>query len=182
MQSEDDKQDPTGMGLFIVTVWAMALQLPLRHTVGHNHTDFRAVFALLLAFFWGGLTNSMPVLLWCGIIFLSCFLLRLGVLRRWMKGVVIHSRYNGYPWLGTLTGRRVHEIKVKMFLEPLVVAAVGLFVAPFGDSSFLFFVGGAVCMVVSTLILAMHERRRLDDLNDAAIEGVSVSSRFRKRR
>ena len=182
MQNEEPKQDQAGAGLSIVTIWATALQLPLRHTVGHNHVDARAVCALLLTFFWGGLCNSKPVSLWCVIFLLSCILHRIGTLRRWMKGVVIHSMYNGYPWLGTLTGRRIHETKVKMVVEPFLVAGMGIFASPFGDSSALFFIGGAVCMVASTMILMMQERKRLDDLNDAAIDGLSVSSQFRKRR
>lgn len=177
---QQDSNDDIAQGLFIANIWARAVQLPLRHTVGHNHVDGRGALAFVLAFFWGGLCANLPVLVWSGLYLGACFLHRwAGFYRRW-KGKLVHSRYSGYPWLCTLT--EMPEGVAKLVVEPLLALGLSVLVSPYGGPGVLFFFGGAVCMVATTAAQGMVWQRQRDDLNDAAMEGSHLMSGIRRRR
>jgi hypothetical protein len=182
VKEEQDKPDSMGLAVFLVDIWAMALQVPMRRMVGKNFIDMRGVMALVFVFFYGGLWNSLPVFVWLGIYVVSVVAHRIATLRRHYRGVVLHSRYNGYPWLGVFMRRPWDETRVKMVLEPLLAMFVGAMVSPYGESSAMFFFGGAVCMFLDSTLIEVQQQKRVDDLNDASIESKDLMTILRKRR
>jgi hypothetical protein len=93
-----------------------------RKRFGSEALGFNGFFALVILCFVAepaGPAGRWYVLGW----FLCLVTHRIGVLMRWLDGVVIHSHYAGDPWLARLICR--NDTVAKWVIEPLFVGGVG---------------------------------------------------------
>jgi hypothetical protein len=178
---KEQEQQPGIEGIAIAQVWALAIQLPLRQRIGRNVLGFQAVFALLLLVFWAGLAVSAPVALWMCIYFFSVICHRIATIRRRGREDEPHTYYNGYPWLGKLFPFISDEVQLKAIVEPAVALGLAFVGAAFDKGAGLFFLGGAVCMVLTTGWTELKHRKRMDDVRDAVIEGKMYRPANRRR-
>jgi hypothetical protein len=181
-EQQDKNPDPFWMLVTISNIWGLAIQLPMRRMVGKNTLGMTALLAFVGTILYGGLTVSTPVMCWAGVFFASAIAHRIATWRRWGKEDEPHSYSVGHSWISYLTRGRYKEAPVRGVLEPGVAVLIGILCTPFGDAAAIFFIGGAVCMALSTAFIELRQRRRVDDMRDAMIEGRSVQQTTRKRR
>ena len=171
-----------GLALFVVRTWATSLEVFLHRDLGERYLGWNAAAVLLLVplylLGWERYDPG-PMLLFLGAYLFFCFIARMGMVRRRMRGESCHSMYTGWPrFLGPKA--KISEIRMKQFVEPPITFLVGWMVrgefnAPLGT----YLMIGAVCLVISVNASETISRMRTLDMNDAVIEQEQTAERFR---
>ena len=170
--------------LFFFQVYSTAIEVFIHHSIGHRYLGFQALAVLMVVplhtlFFRTNDPSMTAVFL---IFYLgACILQRCGQLSRRLKGVVVHSQYNGYPWLMTERAK-VSETTVKTWYEPGLIALLGLMLrqSDHANGSFLMYCAFAMC--VKNLVGQHLVHEELADMNDSLIEQQHMAERFRQSR
>lgn len=153
----------------------------LRHGFGQNYFGVSALFSLLLIPLWGTFfpDSSLTPLFgfWWG--YLAMMLVaRIDMFRRWSRGEVEHTRYSGRSRLHRILPR-ASELAVKGSIEPVFVLILGIGVLTLSEPLGSYLIAAGISMMVSVRIAIMDDRRRLQELSDAAIEQRQLAHQFR---
>lgn len=167
-----------------VNVYSTAIEVFLHRDMGHRYLGFQAVAVLLVVplhtlFFQ---THAPEDTAWFLLFYvLCCFAQRCRMWDRRKTGVVIHSQYNGYPWLRGQNSK-ISEAAFKTWVEPALVGGLGLMLrrADEANGSFLLFCAFSMC--VKNLVGQHLVHEELSDMNDSLIEQQHMAERFRQSR
>lgn len=176
-QEQDNWQVTTGesIGLLYlaVSIHAAAITPLMRHTFGSRAFDPQVIFALIaLLSLAGSYPAFQPYLLaW----FVAVVIHRIQSLTRKLR---VHTRYPGYPWLAMRLPFMNTEEKARE-AEPIICLVGGAMLAGLSPSVGLFVMGGFVSLAALMALDKLIIRRRLQSMNDAAIEMEFYSERFR---
>jgi hypothetical protein len=185
-QSQDsrDTQRYANFLEFMMGAWVVSIEVFIRRFFGENYIGFKGPAVLFLvpffSLFWQHY-DIWPLVQFMGVFLCMCVAARAGTANRKRNGFHMHSKYSGQPLLSLLLPG-VSEIRVKQYVEPLFVAAVGYVTREFNEPLGWYLILGAVCMSCSMKINSMYWDRRVGDLNDAVIEQQYVAERFREMR
>jgi hypothetical protein len=180
----DDGRAGRAVGLFLVYVWAVAVEVFLHRRFGERYLGGQAAAVLLLiplyCLGWQGYNLQPMFQLWVAYL-LMCLLHRVdGLVARW-RGERGHSYYTGWPHAIWLL-RWMNEVTIKRLIEPLLLLGGGYLLrqenAPLGT----FLMIGGACLFLSVTLAEQQERARTLDLNDAVIDQQQVAERFRAMR
>ena len=186
-EQENQNGSDAGSGLnllmFVVQSYAISVEVFLHRRLGERYLGIHALFALFLipihAVCWERHDPMWLTRFWF-IYFLACIIQRIGILSRYVRGDVTHSRYTGWPWL--LTGnRKWTELKFKLQFEPALVCLIGFAVfaanKPFG--SYLIMAG--ISLFIKNAAYRIGERQRMLNMNDTIMEQRRRSQDFHNR-
>jgi hypothetical protein len=166
--------------MLVVRAWAISLEVFLRRGFGSRYFGLQAALVLLLvpsyALIWEG-QDLRPIFLFLvGYVVLSAFA-RIGMLFRVLRGDQRHSFYSGWPRL--LNSRsRFCEIKVKKFVEPFVVLAIGGLIGNHNPPLAIYLVLASFCLTMTAHASDNWIRRRAMEMNDALLDQQHIAERF----
>lgn len=161
-------------------VWATSITTFMRRCTGRDIPGFTGLCILVWIPIYFVITEE-PAILWLWPAYLLAQLCqRFGQLRRFMRGIVLHSHYTGWPWLAMLCGAR-SEKQAKMMIEPMLSATFGCTLAFWHPYAGLYFVAGAGAMLIVSAAIEDRDQRELQDMHNGMIEGAHLKSRSSSR-
>src|SRR4051812_4076551 len=119
-QQKQDKGDGLGLGYSATCIFAMPVLLLLRSGFGWNALGWPAFLCMI------GMVLSVPffqapeMFLYLLVWFAFLVYRRIETFRLLGKGRILHSRYQGYPWLAMKFPFVRREKTALMLIEPLV--------------------------------------------------------------
>jgi hypothetical protein len=180
-QRQTNNAQPAGPVVDWPVIVFMSAGLPIElifhdiRTFGVRSIGSRATIALLMmALFVGFHPNDNPAPLgffMLGTVLLSVLAFAIGKIQQW-RGVPIHSRYTGRPYLMWFL-RFLSESTVKR-IEPLIVFVFGVVIhcvnSPLGS----FLMVASVCLGLRVMFERIRRNEQALDINDALIEQSSA--------
>lgn len=152
--------------------WAMSIYTPMRCRMGRDSAGMAGLCVLGWIPLYIVFTHA-PQVIWLLPVYLGSLLMqRIGQGWREMRGCMEHTRYNGYPWVGLLFTKS--ESKAKGLIEPLISFLFGVFVCEFNGNAGMYFILGAVAMMVCTGIIEHRDRQRVREMRNSMIEGSMI--------
>jgi len=169
---------------FVLQTWAMSVEVFLHRRFGSRYNPLPAAAVLLLVPLycaaWQG-QDVRPMWQFLEAYVSACFIARINIVCRHWRGDRIHTRYSGEPRLCLLLPR-MSEIRIKQFLEPLVVFLVGVGMCKYSQLLGGYLIVAALCLFCSVAQTEAYYRRRATDIYDSVIEQQSIAERFRNLR
>ncbi|MBX9787852.1 MAG: hypothetical protein K2Y37_02965 [Pirellulales bacterium] len=167
------------LAYLVVSGFTTCFTVFLRHRFGREALGLRAVIGILamvvyMATYPESAAMSGYFFLW----WIALVLQRLGHFVRRTKGIVLHSRFEGEPWIGALLPPALREGGAK-FLEVVLCVLVAAMLQ--GDdmalANFMFL--GAASLTVKAVIDGRADYRRVAQMRDAEIEQRAMLDRWR---
>jgi hypothetical protein len=182
MQQEQQQwgmRDTTNLFYVLVNAHATAIAVFLRHSFGKEALAWNAVFALVLILVVGGFTGSAAMFIYLAAFLAALACQRLCTFNLVRKGVVWHTRYEGWPEIGFRLA--LGNVKAAVFvIEPLVCACVGGMLIDLGEAVVGWFVlCGTPSLLIREAVHSMIDQRRLDVMRDAQIEQEHLARQYR---
>jgi hypothetical protein len=159
-------------------VHAMCFWPIIRRDFGTEALGFPAFFAMVLMLLVGGLGRTPELLAYLGFWLLMLICQRARTFQLVRRGVVWHSRYEGYPWLALCIPFIRKESKAKS-LEPVLCLLAGAALYQFSEGLGVFVMAGFFSMAVVDGINRELDRKRLAAMRDAEIEQKWLAARHR---
>lgn len=163
-------------------VHALCLTVFVRRDYGREGIGMTGLGAFVLIPAYAGFTNSPPVLLFWGFWFLAVIGQRMRQYRNWRNGVILHSRYEGYPWLAFKLFPRIRTEGNAKAAEAFLMFAVGGVLTHFDKPLGWFVMAGFLSIMFVEAISVEITRKRLADMKDAQLEQQYLARRFRSGR
>lgn len=181
-QQHNDKPDMKGafnLGYLLANGHALTCAVFLRRHFGKEAIGFSGIAGFFIILIYGGLMNSYPMF-----IFLCAYLLavigqRMQQFQLYRKGVIIHSRYNGYPWLALKLFPRVKDEGNAKGVEAFMCLAIGGLLSYIDQPLGWFIMAGFFSIMVSEGVNAELLKRRLQAMKDAEIEQQDLAEHYR---
>ena len=160
---------------------ATAITPIIRNSFGAEafHPYGLVALLLMLALTDGRWASGMGIylLLW----FIALIIRRIQTFHLRQKGIITHSRYRGYPWLA-MKFRFIKDVEQAKGFEPFMCFLIGAAVCPVSETLGFFIMAGlvslGVCMCIDKLIVF----KRVQQMNDAVLEGEYYAEEFKKGR
>jgi len=179
---EDGFDVRTGFNVFYLLVrsYATCFTVFLRRGFGAEAFGLNAIIAVPIMLFYmqahpeSGAMFDFFCLWWVALV-----LQRAGYFIRRLRGVAVHSHFDGMPWIGVILPF-LHRGGAARFLEvPLCVALSGVLgVYDFALGQFVFY--GAFALLAKGMIDRYVERKHVQRMQDAAIDQYSRLERWRR--
>lgn len=174
-----------GVVALVLRVFAATAEVFLRRTdsFGERYLGMRALMAaaLILIFqvFWPGEDPSF-MLLYFVLYLAACLVIRVRTAWRIRRGgPQPHSLYSGEPRLMRGT-KRLSEVAVKGFLEPMLVFVIGALLLPASEMLGVFLMLAAAGLFASVQLALGEARQRVLDMNDAYYDQREAAERLRE--
>jgi hypothetical protein len=152
----------------------------LRIGFGKEALGVPGLGAFVLILIVAGFNGSQSMLDYLGVWFCAVACQRAYTFRLIRRGVVWHSRYEGWPELAVKLARGNVKGAV-LVVEPLIVAAVGYVFQDMGERVVgTFLMTGAFSLFVRELIHRQINDRRLMAMSDAQIEQEDLAHAYRR--
>ncbi len=178
----DDTRRTMNLALLVIAAYATSLEVFLRRGIGSRYLGWQAVGVLILVPLHAyalprhradGLTLFLVAYL------VACVVQRLGMLWNHWRGMTVHSRYSGYPWL-LESHVRMSETTFKTWIEPPFVALCAWGIQLYVDRLLGTYLLLAACALhLQCRLWTQQEHIQQLDLRDGWIEQQMRASRFR---
>lgn len=183
MQQHDNRPDMRGtfnFGYLIVNAHALTLTTFLRTDFGKNALGVYGLGGFAIILFYGGLVcPSMVIYLGLWMVSLLCQRIKQWQNRR--KGVLIHSRYNGFPLLATKLFPRMRESNAKG-VEAFLCLVVGWLIMQVNPGIGIYVMCGFGTILLSEALIVEGKFKRLQDMRDAEIEQEALAEELKQYR
>lgn len=160
---------------------ALTCTVFIRTDFGREGIGLHGLVAGLMILAYGSFLNCYPMfpffLLWM----LAVICQRIRQLINWRRGVVLHSRYNGYPWLAKRLFPRMSELNARG-VDAFLCLAIGGLLAQFNQPLGWFVMAGFVSILFSEAVMVEFNRRRLQAMRDAEIEQRYLAEQYKSGR
>lgn len=130
---------------------------------------------------WGCYFNCYPMFIYFLAWMAACAVQRVRTYLNWRRGVIIHTRYNGYPWLARRFFPRVSEANAKA-VEAFACLAFGGLLAQFWPPLGWYVMSGFASIMFTEAVMVELTRRRLQAMRDAEIEQRYLAEKYREGR
>jgi membrane protein insertase Oxa1/YidC/SpoIIIJ len=104
---------------------------------------------------------------------------RFGHWRAKRRRAMVHTHYQGDPWVAMFLFRLRDPVKAWTIFEPLLAVLIGFALSPLGEGLALYYIFGGIAMFVKQLFENVGSRQRLDQFHDAMIENDYMMSQSR---
>ncbi len=181
---QQDVRSGVNIAAFFVETCAVTMEVFLHRHFGRRYFDAKAAAPLLIIPLFGALCfpqhDQGPLLLFLLLYLVGLVCARSEAERLHKKGIIVHSRYNGWPRSLPPTSTPDQELRAKSLGEPFLVGLWGavFFVgwnAPLGA----YFIVAAISLAASNCMYRMKVEREVADMSDALIEQQMRAERFR---
>jgi hypothetical protein len=167
---QGSQQEPDALGLLYLAADSLATTVAvlIRRGFGKEALSWNSLFAFIALLFMASEHRAFLIVL--GVFTLGQVCRRFETYRLIRKGVILHTRYPGYPYAAMRLPFVRSERVAKELVEPLMCFVGGLVLCPLSVP-----VGGYVMLCGLGFIIrhGLEEwvsRRRIDRMRDAAIE------------
>ncbi|MCZ2343627.1 MAG: hypothetical protein LC104_17815 [Bacteroidales bacterium] len=131
---------------------------------------------------WGSYFHCYPMfiyfVIWMGVLLCQ----RVKTFINWRRGtIIVHSRYNGYPWIVRRFFPRLSEPNAKA-VEAFAFFGIGGVIAQFIPPLGWYFMLGLPSILVSEAIIVETTRRRLQAMRDAEAEQRYLAEMYKRGR
>ena len=168
--------------MVLLHIYSTSIEVFLHRGMGERYLGPQAVFVLFLVPLHTGFMRTQDPSL-TGLFLLAylgaCLGQRAVIFAQRRTGQVVHSRYNGYPWLlGSKS--RIDELTWKGRVEPLLVILAGVLFAILDEAfgSYIMTAGGA--MFLKNLMHQQLRSEELMDMQDSLVEQQQRAAQFRQ--
>ena len=153
----------------------------IRSCHGSESFGIKAIIAMV---FMAALTEgrwASPMGLYMVVWFTFLVYRRIETFNLWRQGVVIHTRFIGYPWLA-MKARFIKDEQQARTFEPVMCLILGAALCVFSPTVGLFVMGGFISIAACMGIEQFGVYKRVQHMNDAQIEGEYFAEEFRRGR
>jgi hypothetical protein len=173
----ESKAEAINWLVFLLNGLKLALTVFSRRSFGRDGIGFPGLFAICFFLVYASYAQSAIVLNAFYVWLFALLIQRLRTSMQRKKGIMVHSRYDGFPWLGALLCRRRSELSAyRCELGFWVAMAV---VAACFDPALGGFIGIAACGLVGHESFKVEMRRKQQhNMEDARIELAHRASQF----
>lgn len=166
--------------LAVANIWATSITPFIRTGMGRDIPGFAGLCVLVWIPIYFVITEE-PAILWlCPAFVFAQMCHRIAGRRSIAGGAIVHSHYNGWPWFAMRFGAK-DESRAKQFIEPLLVAIVGVLAMGWKPHVGLYLLGGAAAMLIVNTAIEERDRRRAQDMQNGMIEGGLLKTRTQPR-
>jgi len=153
----------------------------LRRGFGCEALGFNGFGAFIMLMLIAGAdhTGLMTMYFWAWFLALLCQ--RMVTIGNKRKGIIEHSRYNGWPRVAMAFPGVKRESTARSVVEPLICLAAGLALGEFSEPAGTFIMAGAFSMTVIETADRHLQRQRAQRMHDAAIEMRNAAAMYRGR-
>lgn len=130
---------------------------------------------------WGCYANCYPMFIYFLIWIVALAIQRAKTFLNWQRGVIVHTRYNGYPWLARRFFPRLSEPNAKA-VEAFACLGIGGLLAQFWPPLGWYVMAGFVSIMFTEAVIAETAKRRLQAMRDAEIEQRYLAERYKSGR
>jgi len=130
---------------------------------------------------WGCYANCYPMFIFFLIWIVALAIQRAKTFLNWRRGVIVHTRYNGYPWIVRRFFPRLSEPNAKA-VEAFACLGIGGLLAQFWPPLGWYVMAGFVSIMVTEAVIAETAKRRLQAMRDAEIEQRYLAERYKSGR
>ncbi|MBX9655578.1 hypothetical protein K2Y11_18330 [bacterium] len=173
----------TGINVFylIVNGYSTAFTVFFRHCFGGEAFGFNAFACIgIMLLFMMGHPESPGLAGFFGLWWVALILQRIGHFTRRLRGVQIHSRFDGVSWFETILPFINRPAACALEVATCVLMGIHLMPGDLGLGRFFVFGGGAI--LVKFFIDSCLDHLQVRRLNDAAIEHRARVARWRSGR
>lgn len=166
---------------FLSQAHALAFTVFLRTDFGREGIGIHGLVTILLILGYGSFAQCYAMLPFFCLWFLAVICQRVRQFANWKRGVVIHSYYNGTPWLSSRLFPRLSELNAKgvdAFLCLAIGGAIAQVDKPFG----LFIMLGFVSILFTEAVMVEATKCRMQAMRDAEIEQRYYAEKYRSGR
>lgn len=184
-QHQTDDHDMRGafnLTYGLLNSYASCLTPFLRTDFGKEALGLNGLAAGFLIMAWGSFANSEVMWIFFLLWILAMLKQRIKGIQNCRNGVVVHSRYNGYPWLSfKLFPRLKDETQARGADAWLCI--IGGMTLTYLDPALGWFigVGGFALLFVEAMIVELR-KKRLEAMRDAEIEQRDLADHYRNGR
>lgn len=183
-QNNDQMRMKDSFNLFYVLVngHALTCSVFLRTNFGKEAIGFSGIAAALMILLYGGLMQSYATWVFFCIWMLAVLCQRMKQFQNWRNGVIVHSRYNGFPWLAFKLFPRLKNEGNAKGTEAFMCLAVGWLLTYIDQPLGWLIMGGFLSIMFSEAIMVEFNRKRLQAMRDAEIEQQYLAEQYREGR
>lgn len=180
--NELDMQGSFNLAYFLAHSHATCLTPFIRTDFGREALGMNGLCALILLLAYGSFTNSAAMWIFLLLWILALLRQRLKGIENRNKGIAIHSRYNGYPWLSFKLFPRTKDETSARGIDGFLCMGMGALLS-YVDPPLGWFigVGGFSLLFVEALIVELR-KKRLQAMQDAEIEQRDLAEHYRRGR
>jgi len=184
-QPQNDRHEMQGafnLVFLLLSGHASCLTPFLRKDFGKEAMTRSGIVAFLLLIAWGSFANSAGMWLLLQLWLVAMLLQRLKGIQNRRRGVVVHSRYSGYPWLSWKLFPWMKDETTARGADGILCIGLGLALAQVDPGVGWFIgVGGLSLMFCEALIVDIR-KKRLEAMGDAEIEQRDLADHYRNGR
>ncbi len=157
-------------GLYLLAhAHSLSFTVFLRTDFGSEGIGICGIATIAMILGWGAYANCYAMLIFFLLWLAALMVQRIRTFSNWRRGYVIHSRYNGTPWLSRRLFPRVSELNARG-VDAFICFAVGGLMAQFNKPLGLYIMVGFFSVMFTEAIMVESNRRRLRQMRDAEIE------------
>lgn len=174
--------DSFNMLTFLVSAHSLCFAVFLRKDFGKEGIGFYGLGAALMILVYGSLTNCYPMFVFFVAWILAVIAQRLIQFSNWRRGVILHSRYNGYPWLAWKLFPRIKSEGNAKAAEAFLCLAIGGLLTNVSPPLGVFVMSGFLSIMLCEGIKVEFTRKRLQAMRDAEIEQRNLAEQYKSGR
>lgn len=160
---------------------ALSCTVFLRTDFGREGIGIHGLITILMILGYGSVVRCYAMFPFFLVWLFAVLCQRVRQFVNWRRGVIVHSHFNGTPWLSKRLFPRLSELNAKG-ADAFLCLAIGGLIAQF-DKPFGFFVmAGFVSILFSEAVMVETTKRRLQAMRDAEIEMRHLSERYKSGR
>jgi len=169
-------------GLYLLAhTHALSFTVFLRTDFGSEGIGLCGLGTILMILGWGAYANCLPMFGFFGLWLLALIFQRIKSFGNWRKGMVVHSRYNGYPWFAKRIFPRMSELNAKG-IDAFLCLAVGGLICQFNQPFGFYVMAGCASIMFTECMMVESMKRRLRQMRDAEIEQRYLAETYKSGR
>ena len=183
-QQNDQLQMKDAFNLFylLANSHATTATVFLRTDFGRDGIGVHGMFGFFMILLWGGMTNSYAMFVFLCAYLLAVLSQRMKTFANSRKGIIPHSRYNGYPVVSKRLFPRMSELNARG-LDAFLCLSIGGLLTFIADKPLGYFVmAGFLSILLSEGTTNELHRKRLQAMRDAEIEQRFLAETYKSGR
>jgi len=152
-----------------------------RTDVGSEGIGLHGLIGAGMILGWGCYANCYPMFIYFLVWMVAVAIQRVKTFLNWRRGVIVHTRYNGYPWLVRRFFPRISEANAKA-VEAFACLGIGGLLAQFWPPLGWYVMAGFASIMFTEAVIAETAKRRLQAMRDAEIEQRYLAEKYREGR
>ena len=142
----------------------------LRTGFGKEYPGVAALLGLIIMVLYAGFARVPEMFAYIAVWLFAVILQRVKTFALARKGVVVHSRYWGYPWLAFMVPFVRKEGTARGIIEPMLCSVIGWVLTSWSPGVGGFVIVAGWANAIAGAIVADVDRKKLQAMRDAEIE------------